>query len=318
MKKHFVTGGAGFIGSNLCDRLLNNGDEVICYDNLSRGRAEFISNAKLNKKFNFIHGDILDSKLLEISIKDCDIVWHLAANADIKKGILNVSRDLEQNTIGTFNVMKAAVDAKIEKFIFASTSAIYGEHEEYPTPENCSFPVQTSFYSASKLAGESLIQAFTEAFEIKSYIYRFSSILGPRYTHGHVYDFIEKLKKNPHILDILGNGNQIKCYLHVEDLINAMLNIISLEYKYPSIYNLGNGEIITIKDSAKIITDTMNLCPEFRYQESKNGWIGDNPIINLDVSLLMSTGWRPLWGTSEAVVDTVLWLLENQYVFLNE
>ncbi|MGH9423909.1 MAG: NAD-dependent epimerase/dehydratase family protein, partial [Thermoanaerobaculia bacterium] len=211
--KAFVTGGAGFIGSNLTDRLLADGHSVVVYDNLSTGRMEFLAGAQRSSSFRFVRGDILDPKTMTEAMRGCDTVFHFAANADVRFGLLHPHRDLEQNTIATFHVLEGMRTNAIDRIVFSSTGSIYGEPEVFPTPENAPFPSQTSVYGASKLGAEGFITAYSEGFGMQAFIFRFVSILGDRYTHGHVLDFVRSLRADPHHLRILGDGKQRKSYL---------------------------------------------------------------------------------------------------------
>src|SRR5215471_4387576 len=223
MTRFFITGGAGFIGSNLVDRLLAQGHAVTAYDNLSTGQPRFLDEAKSKPAFKLIEGDLLDESKLASAIRNHDFVFHLAANADVRFGTQHPRRDLEQNTIATYNVLESMRQAAISKIAFSSTGSIYGEPEVHPTPETAPFPIQTSLYGASKLAAEGLVAAYAAAFEFQTYIFRFVSILGERYTHGHVFDFYKQLLDHPERLDVLGNGHQRKSYLYVQDCISAIL-----------------------------------------------------------------------------------------------
>jgi UDP-glucose 4-epimerase len=218
-----VTGAAGFIGSNLTDRLLERGDSVRGYDNFSTGRPEFLQSALKSSSFELCRADLLDLPKLTAAMAGMETVYHLAANADVRHGPEHTRKDLEQNTIGTANVLEAMRECGVKRIAFASTGSVYGEPEVFPTPENAPFPVQTSLYAASKLAAEGLIAAYCEAFGMQSWIFRFVSILGERYTHGHVFDFYEQLLQHPETLQVLGNGKQRKSYLYVQDCIDAIV-----------------------------------------------------------------------------------------------
>ena len=218
----FVTGGAGFIGSNLVDRLLAENHRVVAYDNFSTGQLSFLEQALKNPNFRLIRSNLHDFEVLKEVMQGSDFVFHLAANADVRGGINQPRKDLEVNTIGTFNVLEAMRQNKVPCIAFSSTGSIYGEPEVFPTPENAPFPVQTSLYGASKLAGEGLIEAFCEGFGIQSYIFRFVSILGERYTHGHVFDFYKKLRANPNEIEVLGNGKQRKSYMYIQDCLDEI------------------------------------------------------------------------------------------------
>src|SRR5215217_4936754 len=222
-KRYFVTGGAGFIGSNLVDRLLADGHRVTAYDNLSTGQRPFLADAAKNPHFALVEGDVLDLPLLKKAVAGHEFVFHLAANADVRFGTNHPDRDLQQNTIATFNVLEAMRVNGVKRIGFSSTGSVYGEPTVFPTPEDAPFPVQTSLYGASKLAAEGLIEAYCEGFGFQGYIFRFVSVLGERYTHGHVFDFYKKLLADPTRLHVLGDGRQRKSYMYVQDCVDAML-----------------------------------------------------------------------------------------------
>jgi len=311
MKKiALVTGCAGFIGSNIVDELLKKKFFVIGVDNFRTGKKLHIKDHLKNKNFIFKKKDL--TKMYDVKSvfkKKINIIFHMAANADVRKGYLNPLNDLKYNTIMTSNILEQVRIKKIKKFIFCSTGSIYGESKTIPTPENDNFPVQTSMYGASKLACEGLIQAYSEAYGIKSYIFRFVSILGPRYTHGHIIDFFKKLKKNKNRLKILGDGNQKKSYLHVKDCVSAILHVINKKINNKvNIYNLGTDESITIKESAKIICNYLNLKPKIYYTGGIRGWIGDVPVIKLKTQKIKSTGWKPKYSIKNSILDTLKYL----------
>jgi len=313
MKKiALVTGCAGFIGSNIVDELLKKNFFVIGVDNFRTGKKLHIKNHLKNKNFIFKNKDL--TKMHDVKSvfkKKINIIFHMAANADVRKGYLNPLNDLKYNTIMTSNILEHVRIKKIKKFIFCSTGSIYGESKTIPTPENDNFPIQTSMYGASKLACEGLIQAYSEAYGIKSYIFRFVSILGPRYTHGHIIDFFKKLKKNKNKLKILGDGNQKKSYLHVKDCVSAILHVINKKINNKvNIYNLGTDESITIKESAKIICNYLNLKPKIYYTGGTRGWIGDVPVIKLKTQKIRSTGWKPKYSIKNSIIDTLKYLQE--------
>jgi UDP-glucose 4-epimerase len=308
MMQAFITGGAGFIGSNLADRLLAEGHTVTVYDNFSTGRAFFLDNAQAQAKSALIHGDTLDLDRLKGTIAGHDIVFHLAANADVRRGPEHPGKDLQQNTIATFHVLEAMRAAGVRRIAFASTGSVYGEPEVFPTPENCPFPVQTSLYGASKLAGESLIAAYCQAFGFQAFIFRFVSILGERYTHGHVFDFYHKLLMNPHRIEVLGNGRQRKSYLYVHDCIDAMLVAIERAAETINIINLGAEEYCTVDDSLGWICAHLALNPHRSYSGGERGWVGDNPFIFLDTRKIRSLGWRPKLTIRQGVLRTLEYL----------
>ena len=316
--RYFITGGAGFIGSSLADRLLNEGHEVVVYDNFMTGYKNFLENAEKSPNFTLITGDILDTKKLTESIQQDDFVFHFAANADVRYGTLHPRKDLDYNTIGTFNVLEAMRAKGAKNIAFSSTGSIYGEPDVFPTPEDCPFPVQTSFYGASKLAGESLIQSYCEGFGYTGYIFRFVSILGERYTHGHVFDFYKKLLQNPETLEVLGNGKQRKSYLYIQDCIDAMLTIIEKSPGRVNIFNLGTDEYCCVDDSIGWICSHLGLSPRREYTGGERGWIGDSPFIFLDCSKVRSLGWKPKLSIQEGIINTLSYLQEYSWVLERE
>jgi UDP-glucose 4-epimerase len=306
-----ITGAAGFIGSNLVDSFLAMGLKVVGIDNFSTGRIEFLEKALLNPNFRLVKRDlILDASISDL-IVGADAVFHLAANADVRFGADNPSKDLEQNTIVTQRVLDATRIAGVKKFLFSSTGSVYGEAKLVPTPEDAPFPVQTSLYGASKLACEGLIAAYAETFGIQTWIFRFVSILGPRYTHGHIYDFYQQLMKHPDTLTVLGNGHQKKSYLHVSDCIEAIHISLEKFSKPVNIINLGVDGYCEVRDSVGWITSEMGVNPEIIYGTESKGWIGDNPLIHLSTKKIESTGWNPKFTIEEGVRDTVRFLNSN-------
>lgn len=312
---YFITGCAGFIGSNLVDRLLQNGHQVTGYDNLSTGLLPFLFKAKESSTFKLIQGDLLDSDKLTQSMQSCDIVIHFAANADVRFGTDHPGRDLEQNTIATFNVLEAMRKNNIKKIVFSSTGSVYGEAKVIPTPEDAPFPVQTSLYGASKLAGEGLIAAYCEGFGFTGYIFRFVSILGERYTHGHVFDFYKQLTANPAHLKVLGNGKQRKSYLYIQDCIDAILLAMDKAQDKVNLFNLGTDEYCEVNNSIDWICSHLSISPQKEYTGGERGWIGDNPFIFLDCQKIRSLGWTPKHTIQEGIIKTLQFLQENSWVF---
>jgi UDP-glucose 4-epimerase len=318
VSRYFVTGGAGFIGSNLVDRLLAEGHSVTVYDNFSTGQREFLAQARQQQSgFTLIEGDLLDLPKLTQGVAGHDLVFHLAANADVRFGTHHPHKDLEQNTIATFNVLEAMRAGGVKRIAFSSTGSVYGEPKVFPTPENCPFPIQTSLYGASKLAGEGLIHAYCAGFGFTGYIFRFVSILGERYTHGHVFDFYQKLLDNPHQIEVLGNGKQRKSYLHVRDCVDAVLTVIEQSTTEPvDVFNLGTDEYCYVDDSLDWICKHLGLSPRRQYTGGDRGWIGDNPFIFLDTKKVRSLGWRPRWNIHDSVLATLDYLRGNPWVVL--
>ncbi|BEI32951.1 NAD-dependent epimerase/dehydratase family protein [Polynucleobacter sp. HIN5] len=312
-----VTGCAGFIGSNLVDRLLDFGYVVTGIDNFSTGQKRFLSQALLNPRFKLIEIDLLNLDGLKVALKDCEIVFHLAANADVRFGTDHPHKDLEQNTIATFNVLEAIRSNGIKKIVFSSTGSVYGESPVIPTPEDGPFPIQTSLYGASKAACEGLISAYCEGFGIQSWIFRFVSILGERYTHGHIFDFYQKLKNNPSYLPVLGNGKQRKSYLYIQDCIDAIMLAIQKSGEKVNIFNLGVSDYVEVNDSISWICQELAVSPRLDYSGGDRGWIGDNPFIFLDTNKIQSLGWKPKLGIREGVIKTVEYLRANEWVFVS-
>jgi UDP-glucose 4-epimerase len=311
----FVTGAAGFIGSNLVDRLLQAGRRVVGYDNLVTGQIDFLAEARRQPGFTFIEGDVLDAAKLAEAMTGADIVFHLAANADVRFGLDHPRKDLEQNTVATFNVLEAMRANGVRDIAFSSTGSVYGEASVIPTPEDAAFPVQTSLYGASKLAGEGLIASYCEGYGMRGFIFRFVSILGERYTHGHVFDFYRKLLADPNRLAVLGNGHQRKSYLYVQDCIDAIFTAVSRAQDKVNIFNLGTEAYCEVNDSIGWITEHLGLSPQIEYTGGERGWIGDNPFIYLDTKRIRALGWLPKLTIRDGIVRTLDWLRANEWVF---
>ena len=308
-----ITGVAGFVGSNFLDYLLSKGHHVVGVDNFSTGKREFIENAIDNSNFTFLKFDLLDLGDLKKATKNIDIVFHFAANADVRFGLQHPDKDLQQNTIVTFNVLEAMRYNNVKKIIFSSTGSVYGEPNEFPTPENCAFPIQTSLYGASKLAAEGLIQAYCEGYDFQAWIFRFVSLLGERYSHGHVFDFYNKLRLDPNKLEVLGDGTQKKSYLYIKDCINAVMTALEKSNQKINIFNLGNYEYSEVKDSVKWIIEYLGLSPEIIYLGGKRGWVGDNPFIHLDISKILNLGWKPKLDIKSGIIKTISYLIDNKF-----
>ncbi|MEI6279028.1 MAG: NAD-dependent epimerase/dehydratase family protein [Verrucomicrobiae bacterium] len=320
--KAFVTGAAGFIGSSLCERLLADGREVIGWDNFSTGQRRFLEQAERNPDFCLLRGDNLDLGALTAGMAGCDMVFHLAANADVRYGLQQPTRDFEQNTLATFNVLEAMRANGIARIAFSSTGSVYGEAIVIPTPEDAPFPVQTSLYASSKLAGEALISSYCEGFGFEGYIFRFVSILGERYTHGHVFDFYQQLLEHPDRLRVLGDGKQRKSYLHVGDCIDAMLHVIRQGTARGAkhnvqIYNLGTEEYVEVNRSIALICEALGLNPQLEYSGGTRGWVGDNPFIFLDTKKVRATGWKSTLSIEQGIRSTLDWLRQNEWVYRN-
>jgi UDP-glucose 4-epimerase len=319
MTNVFVTGVAGFIGSSLADKLLSLGHSVVGYDNFSTGQREFLTAALQHPKFRLIEGDNLDLSALTTAMAGSDTVFHLAANADVRFGLEHPSKDVQQNTLATFNVLEAMRANGIKRVAFSSTGSVYGEASQIPTPEDHAFPIQTSLYAASKVAGEGLIQAYCEGFGFEGYIFRFVSILGERYTHGHVLDFYKQLLEHPDYLKVLGDGTQRKSYLYVEDCLSAMLHVINLGTAAKAkhrveVYNLGTEEYVEVNNSIRFISTHLGVKPRLEYSGGNRGWVGDNPFIFLDTKKIRATGWETTLTIEQSIIRTLRWLADNRWV----
>ncbi len=307
----FVTGAAGFVGSNLVDRLLALGHSVVGFDNFSTGVAKFLLSAQSSPNFRLIQGDLLATEGLPAALQGADLVVHLAANADVRFGTEHPRRDLEQNVIATHNLLEAMRASGVRRIAFSSTGSVYGEAKVFPTPEAAPFPIQTSLYGASKLAAEGLIAAYCEGFGFQGTVFRFVSILGDRYTHGHVFDFCKMLRADPTRLPVLGNGRQRKSYLHVADCVAAIVIAISRPAEKFAVFNLGTDEYCEIRDSVGWICNRLQLHVKPQYSQAERGWIGDNPFIFLDCTRIRALGWQPRYTIREAVEQTVDYLMAN-------
>mgnify|MGYP005628502157 CR=1 FL=1 len=315
MVKYFVTGGAGFIGSHIVDHLMDSGHKVTVYDNLSTGKETFIKQHLDNPKFKLIKADVLDLESLKKSIVGHDFVFHIQANADVRGGIINTRIDFDQNTIATWNVLEAMRLNNIKKIAFSSSATVYGEPDKFPTPENTEL-IQTSLYGASKLAGEAMIQAYCEYYDMQSWIFRFVSWIGERYTHGVIYDFMKKLKSNPEELEILGDGKQKKSYLYVKDGVEAVFFAIENFKEKKNLFNLGHTEFMNVVDLANTVCDELKLeNVKYNFTGGSRGWKGDAPLVHLDISKLQKLGWKPKTPIEEGVRKTVKYLMENPEAF---
>src|ERR1035437_1291000 len=322
MQKIFVTGAAGFIGSSLVDGLLADGKTVFGWDNFSTGQRPFVADALRHPAYRLVEGDNLDLPALTKAMTGCDFVFHLAANADVRFGTDHPGKDLQQNTVATYHVLEAMRANGIKRIGFSSTGSVYGESKVIPTPEDAPFPIQTSLYGASKVAGEGLIQAYCEGFGFEGYIFRFVSILGERYTHGHVFDFYRQLVAPPEHLDVLGDGTQRKSYLYIQDCIAAMLHVTGLNLAAKAshrveLFNLGAPVFCQVRDSIGWICETLGLQPRLEFSGGERGWVGDNPFIFLDTRKIQGTDWKAQLTIREGILRTLRWLEANPWVFAN-
>ncbi len=316
MTRALVTGGAGFIGGHLAERLLADGAEVVVYDNFSTGRRQFVEGLEATDGATIVEGNVLDRELLTRTLAGCDAVFHMAANADVRFGLEDPGRDLRQNAQATYEVLEAMRANGIGRIVFASSGSVYGEPKVFPTPEDAPFPVQTSPYGASKLAAEGLIEAYCEGYGFTGIVLRFVSVLGERYTHGHLYDFYKSLREDPSSLTVLGNGKQRKSYIYVGDTIEG-ITLLADRHQEPGacIYNIGTDELTTVDWSVRTICQHLGVEPEIVHTGGERGWIGDSPLIQLDCSRLRALGWAPSHTIAQAVDRTLHWFDANTWVF---
>jgi len=306
-----VTGGAGFIGSHVVDRLVADGCEVVVYDNFSTGRREYLAHHAQPGPVTVVDGDVLDRERLSRVMQGCTAVFHFQANADVRGGMANTRVDLEQNTIATWNVLEAMRERGATLIAFASSATVYGEPEAFPTPETYA-PLQTSLYGASKLSCEALIQAYGEYFDIRSFCFRFVSWIGERYSHGVIFDFMKKLRDTPHELEILGDGSQTKSYLDVEDGVSGIFAAIERSPAGKNVFNLGHDEFMNVKDLAAVVIEELGLRDvRFRFTGGRRGWLGDSPVVHLDTSAIKHLGWTARIPIEQGVRRTVRYLRDN-------
>lgn len=307
-----VTGGGGFIGSHLVDALVERGNEVRVIDNFSSGREEFLSHHDGNGSVEVHRGDLLDQGAVIAAMEGVETVHHLAANPDIRLGTEVTDTDLRQGTMATYNVLEAMRIAEVRRISFASSSAVYGEAGVMPTPEDYGPVMPISLYGASKLAGEALITAWAGTFGAQGFIHRFANIVGPRGTHGVIFDFIHKLKKDPARLEVLGDGNQEKSYMSAHDCVQSMIHVIDLGGNGPVLNNLGTGDTCSVSRIAEIVIEESGLeGVSIDFTGGKRGWAGDVPKTYLDVTKLLDTGFEPTAMSEQAVRDTARVLISE-------
>ena len=309
---HLVTGGAGFIGSHLVDALVSRGINVRVFDNFSSGREEFLSHHQGTGNVEVVRGDLLNIDEVQSAMSGIEMVHHLAANPDIRLGTEVTDTDLKQGTLATYNVLESMRKVGVNKISFSSSSAIYGEAEEMPTPETYGPVMPISLYGASKLGSEALITAWAGTFGANAWIHRFANIVGPRGTHGVIFDFIHKLKRDPRRLEVLGDGNQEKSYMSAEDCVQSMLHVIGLDEEGTALNNLGTGDTCSVSRIAEIVIEESGLeGVSIDYTGGKRGWAGDVPKTYLDVTKLLGSGFEPTAMSEQAVRDTARVLISE-------
>jgi len=309
--KALVTGGAGFIGSHVVDRLLEEGYQVTAIDNLSEGHLENVAHLKNDERFRFVKADLREAKATERIVAGHDVIFHMAAQANIRKSLTDHKGDLENNLIGMINLLDGMVKHKVNDMVFASSSAIYGEATVTPTPEDY-MPMQTSLYGASKLACEAWAQGFVQFAPIKIWSFRFANVVGERCRRGVIWDFVHKLQKNPKELEILGNGKQSKEYLYVKDCVEGMMTGWRKTKGPVEAFNLGQPKQTLVDEVADIVMEEMKLKGVTRrYTGGERGWIGDNKLVELSLEKMMKLGWKPLTPPEEAIRMTARWTMAH-------
>ena len=309
---HLVTGGAGFIGSHLVDALVEAGQKVRVLVNFSSGKVEFLSHREDSEGVEIFRADLLDMDAVKKSMQGVEMVHHLAANPDIRLGTEVTDTDLKQGTLATYNVLEAMRMEGVSRISFSSSTAIYGEAEQMPTPETYGPVMPISLYGASKLGSEALITAWAGTFGADAWIHRFANIVGPRGTHGVIFDFIHKLKRDPSRLEVLGNGMQEKSYMSAEDCVKAMIHLIGHCEKKVNLYNLGTGDTCSVRRIAEIVVEESGLeGVSIEYTGGDRGWAGDVPKTSLEVSRLLETGFKPNLASEEAIRHTARALISE-------
>ena len=315
MKKILVTGGAGFIGSHLVDRLIEKGSKITVFDNLSSGKLQFIEHHLENPDFTLIKGDLLDQEAIEAACRNIDIVCHVAANPDVRLGATDTRVHLDQNILATYNLLEAMRKNSVKEIAFTSTSTVYGEASVMPTPEDYGPLIPISLYGASKLACEALITSYSHTFDMRAWIFRFANIVGPRSTHGITVDFIKKLEKDSNVLEILGNGKQEKSYLHVSECVDAIIFLIEKSRDKVNIFNIGSEDTISATEIGKAVIEEMGLSDvKFIYTGGSRGWKGDVPRMRLGIEKMKALGWKPVYSSERSVRETARALLGERLV----
>lgn len=307
----FITGGAGFIGSHMVDAIIDRGPLTV-YDNLSSGSLDFLRNHLDHPNFNFVEGELSDLELVTKSMAGHERVIHYASNPDIARGMLETDLDIREGTLLTYNVLEAMRLTEAKEILYTSGSGIYGDVGTFPTPEDFGPLTPISFYGASKLACEGLISAFCFQYGMTGYILRMGNVVGGRQTHGVGYDFIRKLKKDSHSLEILGDGTQAKSYVHVSDVIAAMLFVIKQTSDTVNIFNMATDDVLDVTSIAKIVIAEMGLSGvELAYTGGDRGWKGDVPQVRLVLDKIHELGWASKLNSAQAITTSVRAMLSE-------
>jgi len=309
-----VTGGAGFVGSHLVDRLIES-NRVTVLDNFSSGKMEFLEGHNSDTKFGLIEADLLDQEAVEAALVGKDLVFHLAANPDVKIGAEDTRTHLDQNVIATYNLLESMRKTGVSEIAFTSTSTVYGEAKVAPTPEDYGPLLPISLYGASKLACEALISAFCSTFEMRSWIFRFANIVGERGTHGVIVDFIKKLENDPKTLEILGSGRQRKSYLLVDDCVDAMIFSLAAASDRVNVFNIGSKDSVDVTEIADVVAEKMGLeGVRYRYTGGIDGrgWRGDVKTMLLSIEAMERLGWTPRFNSRQSIEAAVEALLNRR------
>lgn len=306
--KAVVIGGAGFIGSNLCTILLQRKNHVVCIDNLSNGSKKNINEILSNNNFIFYEGDATDKEFLSkvFSEEKPDVIFHLAANSDIQASALSPEVEYRNTYTTTFCILECMRKYDVKKIFFASTSAVYGDKRGIELKEETPDLSPISYYGAAKLGSEALLQAYSYMNELKTLIFRFPNVIGPKLTHGVIYDFLRKLDKDKEVLNILGDGNQTKPYIYVKDLVDAIIDFTNNIKPGVEIYNLGVAGATSVRKIADIICEELGLeNVQYEFSGGESGWKGDVPQFQYCLDKIHGTGWRAHYSSDEAVRETV-------------
>ncbi len=314
--RYFITGGAGFIGSSVCDRLLGASGEntVTVFDNLSSGNESYLRQHHQDPRFTFVRGDLLEPARVREAIRGHDFVFHFAANADIAKSMTQTDLDVKLTIIATYNLLEAMRLERVGRIIYSSGSGVYGDVGTTETAEGFGPLEPISLYGASKLAAEGLISAFCHMFDMRAWVFRFANVVGGRQTHGVILDFITKLRKDPRRLDILGDGTQSKAYIHVTDVIDAILFVAEhARDDQVSLYNVATDDYVTVNEIAGSVIAAMKIADvKLRYSGGDRGWKGDVPVVRFDLGKVHALGWRARHSSKEAVERTIGEILEGK------
>jgi UDP-glucose 4-epimerase len=310
-----VTGGAGFIGSHIVETVLReSANEVVIFDNLSSGRSTFIAAATRDPRCTFISGDLLDADAVRRAMSSAkpDIVFHLAANPDIARGALDPSLDFQQTAVATFHVLEAMRLARTPRLVFTSGSGVYGDHPEVATAETFGPLLPISMYGASKLAAEAMISSYAHMYGLTAYVFRFANVVGGGQTHGVAFDFIRKLRANPHRLEVLGDGNQSKSYVHVSDVVSAILFVLEKEREPVNLYNVATDDYVTVRWIADRVRELMELPhAELAFAGGARGWSGDVPVVRFDLSKIHGLGWAARLSSRDAIARSIAEMLSD-------